>query len=515
MSNKITPYITSGSDVVIGQYFFLDIIFTSDNVISSEVSIDIDSTRSVGIYLEGDIPPIVISDGGKKGVITVELSVDENISENDTISFYITPDSNAIGFSEIYVQYNARTIDKSSTKLTLGDDYLAVPHHVNYPPKGIFSFAYTTIKNQDGSHGLSGTPINIMDIGGDLDKVDFYAADKQTKLEVRKFGSKRGLIVKTDSDGKLVLYIYAKEDTSAVVNLYSEILGVTGASSANKTLYIIDNTRTNPATTLDVPVIKDEDQGILRSDGSSPTFSVKIPPYDNAEGDDSIFCFIDGKPIDKPTRLLEPEEFLGTYFISLPYSSFPEENKLYQFDYSVIKKSGARLVSEPIDVTYIRGRSPDNLYEKCKVYSSYGADDEKNLIPESEGISCELIANYKNNKGVAGLFVKIMGTDGTGDDTKVPLGSNIYVHVRIRSATRTLDRCFPTTMPTDGSNCAVVGIPQQLLAGNNAFDFAHLGKIYFYYTTNKDDKNPDSQTWQGKINTVPPGPWLDCGAIGS
>ncbi|WP_099143307.1 hypothetical protein [Xenorhabdus kozodoii] len=344
-----------------------------------------------------------------------------------------------------------------------------------------------------------------------FDKVDFYQDDRRTKIPIRKIGSKRGFIINTDPHGKLNFYIYAKQESSVVLTLYSQIFGATGEISADKTLYILDSDQTdnNSMDSLLAPVIVEVNNNILHNDGSSLGFSVNIPPYDNASGSDTIFFFINGKMIDNPHRLLDPNH-LGTPFITLPYSVFNENKEKVDFYYSVIKESADRLVSDSLEFTYTKYIPPaDDVYEKCQVYSSLGVGKDS-LITENDIISYKTISHYKDNANHEGLFVKIIGTNDLNDMTKIPLGSEVTLNLHIHSKLKKLDKYFePVTMPTtvgdDGvTNHVTIGVPQIYLTGNDAFNIHDQGKIYFSYTVNIDNTKVTSQMWKGKINISPP-----------
>ncbi|MBD2785296.1 hypothetical protein ID858_06940 [Xenorhabdus sp. DI] len=519
-SNKITTSVKSGSDLVIGEEFILDIILTSDAPISSEASVDL--TNLAGIEQHRNIPSIVLSDNNRKGIISVELHVDKDLVENDQIQFDIEPNSEATDFGKTTIFYYARTVDIASVQLAVGGDYLDMPTDINIPPSGRYFVKVSTVKtaitNQDSTTKLSGTPVNVLDTTDkNFDKVDFYHADKKTKIPIRKIGSKRGFIIYTDPQGKLNFYIYAKQESSVVLTLYSQIFGATGEISADKTLYIVDSNQknSNSVASLPAPVIVEENNGVLHADSGSSKFSVIIPPYDNSSGSDTIFFFINGKMIDNPHRLLDPDR-LGTPFINLPYSIFSENNKKVNFYYSVIKENADRLVSDSLGFTYTKDVPPaDNVYEKCQVYSSFGTK-ERDLITESDIVNCKAISNYKNNTDHAGLFVKIIGTNDPNDKTKIPLDSEVTLSLHIKSKQKRLDKYFsPVKMPTtaghDGNtNYVIIGIPQIYLAGNDSFNEHDHGQIDFYYSVNVDGTKMISQEWKGKIGTIPPWDNLDC-----
>ncbi|PHM60201.1 hypothetical protein [Xenorhabdus ishibashii] len=356
-SNKITTSVESGSDLVIGGLFILDIILTSDSPISSDASVELIPYGGIGLHR--NIPPIVLSDNNKKGTISVELRVDNNVVENHKMQLDIQPNSAATGFEKTSVFYYAQTVDITSVQLAVGADYLDMTTEINDPPGGRYFVKVGTVKtaitNKDNTTKLSGTPVNILDTPDrSFDKVDFYQDDKYTKIPIRKIGSKRGFIINTDSHGKLNFYIYAKQESSVVLTLYSQIFGATGEISADKTLYILDSDQknVNSMDSLSAPIIAEVNNNVLHNDGSSFGFSVNIPPYDNADGGDTIFFFINGKMIDNPHLLLDPDH-LGTPFITLPYSVFNENKEKVNFYYSVIKESADRLVSYSIEFTYI------------------------------------------------------------------------------------------------------------------------------------------------------------------
>jgi hypothetical protein len=520
---EITTSVKCGADLVIGESFILDIILTSSSAISNKASIEL--KNCVGIELQGYIPSIVLYDDNKKGIISVELNVDNNVPENNLIQFDIVPNSEAVEFEKTSCFFYTKTLDISSVQLAVGGDYLDVPTGDNEPPDGRYfvkvGTVNNTIKNKDHSAILSGTPVNVLDRSGNkFDEVDFYHTDKKTKIPIRKIGTigtRRGFIINTDSQGELKFYIYAKKNTPAVLTLYSEIFGSTGAISADKTLYIFNSDQPSAGSidSLKSPIIIEENNDILYNNGSYSTFTIIIPQYDNALWSDTIFFFINGKMVDKPHLLLNPS-LLGTPFIKLPYSIFSEDNEEVNFSYNIIKESASRVISNPISFTYTKNIIPENdAYEKCKVYSSYGVK-EINLITESNIVNCRTISNYKNNHNQAGLFVKITGTNDYNDKNKVPLGSEVTIKLHINSKNKIVDKSFgPKKMPlTVGSdsvtNHVIIGIPQMYLVGNDSFNNDDHGKIYFSYSVVINSEKITSKKWKGKIDTVPPDENLDC-----
>ncbi|PHM68759.1 hypothetical protein [Xenorhabdus kozodoii] len=144
-SKKITTSIESGSDLIIGEEFILDIFLTSDTPISSDASVELIPYGGIG--LRRNVPPIVLSDNNKKGTISVELRVDNDVIENNEIQLDIQPNSAAIGFEETKIFYYAKTVDISSVQLAVGADYLDMPTQVNNPPSGRYFVKVGTVKS--------------------------------------------------------------------------------------------------------------------------------------------------------------------------------------------------------------------------------------------------------------------------------------------------------------------------------------------------------------------------------
>ncbi|MDC9590532.1 hypothetical protein PSI23_14860 [Xenorhabdus sp. XENO-10] len=507
MSKHITTSVISGSDIVIGQTLYLDIILTSDDPISNDASINL--TRFNNAEPEDDIPQIKLYDNGKKGIFTVELSVFDDLPDRDSVSFYIEPNANAAGFPETKIEYTARTVNMSSLQLKIGADHLKVPQHPNIPPSGrFFVSVHATVTAQDGKDKLSGTPINILDIDGVFDRVDFYTADKNSKLEVRDIGDYRGLTINTDSNGNLAFYIFAKQDKTVVLNLFSAIMGVEGTVEAERILYIIDVGPVNPGHTLNPPVINGEVGGVLHKSIGSKHFSVNIPMYNDISVGDSIFFLVNKLMVDPPVNLTDPSTQLNNILVS--YAVLSDNNEV-EFSYVVIKESAERYMSMPTVFTYVKDELPaDNVYEKCKVYASFGTG-ENDLITEGKVVNCKVISGYNKNPDQDGLFVKITGTNDPHDQTKVPLGNNVNVTLwlHIRAKQKKLDKSIgsipmPDIAGSDGvTNSVIIGIPQTYLAGSDTFDEYHPAQIYFYYIVNIDGQHIKSQTWKGKIDTVP------------
>ncbi|WP_237385800.1 hypothetical protein [Xenorhabdus sp. Sc-CR9] len=514
MSKKINTSVENKSDVIIGQTFFLDIILTSDEPISSDASITIKKTNNVD--LQDSIPPIKLYDNGTKGIITIQLYIYDDVIDKNLVQFYIEPDSNAVGFPEQRVEYIARTLDKSSLRLKTGADFLRVPTHKNVPSDGVdgryFTKVHAKVLAGDGTTGLSGTPIDIVDIDKVYDRVSFYKSksDEKSKIEIRDMVNFNGFTINTDNNGYLEFYVFAKQEDAVVFNLYSYIAGVSGTISSDKTLYIIDSSPVDQSHTLMPPEIKDEINGKLHPTTDSPTFSVKVPMYDDASSDDTIFFFVDGLMVGDAIPLTNLPDQLNDF--PIPYKkAFLDSNKDYSFFYIIIKRSADKFVSIPQDVTYVKYQHPmDNIYEKCEIYSSYGVDP-KYLITENDIVNCNAISNYKQNKDHAGLFVKIPGSSGSNDTTKVPSGSEVSLTLHIRAKQKSLDQPLGTIkMPNSGNNI-IIDVSQTYLAGTDSYDEDHHGQINFSYTVSKDGVAlGNGTTWKGKIDTQPAAPGLQC-----
>ncbi|PHM75261.1 hypothetical protein [Xenorhabdus kozodoii] len=501
MSNAMRFSLPDNSNLIIGQSFLFTVTVLSDK--------DIDDNSTITFYNNKDItvPSNAIAltldnNNKKKAIAIITLTVSNTVSENEKISFSVK--TSLSGIQPKTLKYTARTIDSSSLELKVEDVFLPMPITFDDSQVGSISTKVNTVIRDNNGSTLSGVPVFIKNnVINDLDERYIYVDDKNTEINIQKFGQYSGIFVNSDEKGIVEFYVVPKKSLSLIIQLSSIIPNSTDfVFSQNPIFIIVDNVKDYQKP----PEIITAIDGNFKSEGESKCW-VDISPCNEYEIGDFVLFFVN-KECKYYTRIIDDDEHRNPCLMKLPYVFF-QKNELSRLSYLVIKPSGTILAeSSPTDVTY-RGRpnkpwtDVDRIYESCKVYSSSDV-----LIEQDGGINNQVISNHINNPNDAGLFVRITGTNDNSDSTKVRFGSEVILTLYINSSNRTTKQPFKGIMPYQpdkiGGKTATLtfDIPFNLLNDNLAFPY-HDGEIFFDYQIGNDNDRGVTYggIWSGHIVT--------------
>ncbi|MCP9269276.1 hypothetical protein M5U04_14560 [Xenorhabdus sp. XENO-1] len=521
MSNSITVS-PNASSVIIGQRLTLNVILTSDTPMSSDVSIYVQNRNNINLLDESS--SITLTEGGRIGSISLSLEVKPDISNGDSVSFYVVRSDT---LQQFMVEYTAKKLDNDSLRLTFDLDTLHVPDSANIPPEGkIFSRVMATIKDEQGNR-ISGLPVSIYpNFPVNMEKVTFYAVDQKTQLTPYQFNNDKKIILTSNDHGRLIFYVYPEESKALVLSLYSKIDGVTNEIRSYNDLVIINKNSTNDDNKLSAPKIQGFDRGELTTGGQT-TFLVAIPSYDDAQVGDLIHFLVQGTYGGYHYTIKDLDE-LNRYSIPLPYYMFPVSQDI-GFSYTVIGSilGDTPRYSQALELTYTGDSWPKpTFYDACVVYSSLGTDNPSNIVEQADPvdcadieqdsiINCNTIKKYKDNKNDSGLFIQITGTNDISDKTKPPLGGHVTLTLSITSNPRVLHHSFSGYIPSqpgaDGTTAVTtIGIDHKWLTGCGKYENCQTGLITFTYSVTSNNQTAYSSTWKGRIDTIPSGA-IDCG----
>ncbi|PHM64752.1 hypothetical protein Xsto_02634 [Xenorhabdus stockiae] len=280
---------------------------------------------------------------------------------------------------------------------------------------------------------------------------------------------------------------------------------------------------------LAAPIIAGYDHNKLYNQGKTE-FCVEIPYYEYAQSGDKIIFYVNGIPTQYQ-YVLNSVEDLGTPCIyQLPFGIFLPVDTPCRFSYTVQSQGNSKLrPSNDLIVTYT-GKSEPSLFGACTVYSSFGINDDNNIIePYSldcggengrNAVTCHTISNYKKNPEGAGLYIVINGENYTPG--KVPIGSQVELFATLVSECYQMGLGVPFSigkkvMKPDASNPdlgrVVFPIPHDYVVGYknqygcqdvNGYEFGY-GTINFSYTVND---HYESDPWKGRIFTCGTDPSL-------
>lgn len=517
MPSNMQLSLPSGSSVIIGQQLAITVTLTSDISISPKTDFYLSNNTAI-IYIDSSN----IKLGNGFGLFIVNLQVSPEVNDGDSITFDIG--SSDYNFPTIPIQYTARTLDHNSLILKWDSHYIQVPHNKNIPPKGKFVRATAFVKdeNQKSIPNLS-VVISANSIFS-LEKVNFYKSDNINKIDVLSFNNDNEMILNTDKKGRLILHVYPKESQALILSLYTEVYGVSGQIESEGGLQIIDKNTPDDNDKLAAPRIDGFNGGELNNEGQT-TFLVKVEKYNDCRRGDVIHFSVNGKYNDY-YYTVEDINNLGDYKIPLPYSIFPIDMTI-EFAYTVSHNNSNILYSKSLELTYSGEPWPaPTYYDKCVVYSSFGHDDQNNIIQEfpttecigfneNNVVNCYNISNYYKNKHSEGLFVLITGTNDPDDKTKPPLGSKIYLKLNITANYRSPHKTYPGKIPEtpgpDGKTAVgVISIPYNILNGCGQYEDCHAGLIQFDYQATSDNGTIQAKSWKGRISTANEGTPPEC-----
>ncbi|MDC9612756.1 hypothetical protein PSI19_02430 [Xenorhabdus khoisanae] len=523
--NNTIAFPPTNYSVIKGQILILNVNLTSDNPISPNTYIYLENRNNA--TLEYPIPNISLSSDKKTGTFTVQLRISSTVNSGDTINFDIVPSSDSGSFPSLNnIQYTVRTLNHDSLHLNFDVTSLEVPTSENTPPSGkVFTRVSTLIKDENNRTIPYLTVLINTDDDRNLDKINIYASDKATQVEAQNFFYYKGIYLASDKNGRLAFYIYPKKDEALILNLNSQIFGVGGAEPSANTLNITHSDPAGVIHKLPPPEIEGFNGGELVNHGDT-YFYVKIPHYLGARETDTIKFYVNSQDagVDYP---LATTTKLDNFSIPLPYYIFPV-GEVTEFYYKIIHTNSANtLISNPLELTYTGEPWPAPIYyDKCVVYSSFGAGDPSNLIEDFDNtdcvdikynniVNCDNISNYSNNKDETGLFVQIIGSNDPNDKTKPPLGSKIRLHLQINAKYRTVDQWIDGSIPeqvgSDGVTAVgTIGIPYSYLTGCSEYENCHTGMIQITYYIDSNSKPSHTRAWKGRISTALAGTPPDC-----
>ncbi|MBD2785901.1 hypothetical protein ID858_13670 [Xenorhabdus sp. DI] len=482
MSGTIKFSLPNNGDLIIGQSFLFTVTLLSDNDIDNNSTITF--YNSENITVPSDAIRLTLDQDKKKAMATVTLTVLNSISENEKIYFSVK--TSLSGIQSQTLQSTAKTINSNSLELISDNIFLPMPISFNNSQIGSVSTKiHTIIRDKDGVV-LSGVPVFIKaNVIEDLDDLIIYADNKETVIDVQKFGDYYGFFVSSDEKGKIEFYIAPKKSLSLIIQLSSVIPNSTDFVFAQNPIFIFSDNIKDYQQPLEVITAID---GNLTSEGESK-FWVDISPCKDYEIGDFLL-FLVNEEYKYYTRILNKDKN-SPCLMELPYFIF-QKDELSRLSYLAIKSGGGVLAkSSPVDVTY-RGRpnkpwqDVNRVYEPCQVYTSFDV-----LLEQDEHINNQKISNHSHNPDDAGLFVRITGINDNSDAAKAKLGSEIILNLYINSKNRTITQAFKQRMPYQpdepGGKTATLtfNIPYNLLDNNWAFPY-HGGEIFFDYQIGND-----------------------------
>ncbi|WP_038244480.1 hypothetical protein, partial [Xenorhabdus bovienii] len=394
--------LSQSADLIIGQFFKITVGLISNEIISQSASVLFSNINNITVQTT----PINfnISTDRKKAEAIVDISVKDTINDGDLITFNI--DTNMAGFETGKFICTARKIDPESLVLTVDNQFLDLPTGPNDPsiigssctPNSGSTFCTKVHTILIDPHGkkLSGVPVLISENRtGNFDKFHIYDAEKKTQIEVKKFNDYDQIIINSDENGNVIFYLYSQESLSAVLNIISMIQGVTLSYYATSSVYAISS-NIQSLNYLRWPNIEGFWSGNLISHGPDK-FKVMITRYDNAQNNDVIIFYVNGKRTPYIININDVNEDLGKYSHELPYDIF-EYGGQSAFSYVVVTLGGDIMPSYPTNLVYMGGAIPEpdpdvkRDYYPCIVYTSAGS-----VIPENTFINYDSIRRYPAN----------------------------------------------------------------------------------------------------------------------
>ncbi|MDE1483615.1 hypothetical protein [Xenorhabdus bovienii] len=336
---RIDFSVPSGTDVVIGQEFMLDITISSISGTPLPSDINVELRELVGLKIDPNYfgSPSYL----KNGMVFQKrflLAIDDTIKPGHRVSYSIK-----YGDFFIPVNYHARDLDINSVKLTADKLFIAMPNRITDPSDKDTKYIRFSEKLMDSS-GLvmKNTPIMIISsLQGEIGSCIFTTdpIDDSQSSEVLSpvtVGSKIFITVHSDDTGHVRFRLYPKRGFSVTLQLLNVIgeIAIPGDE-----VYVVDSYDSRLPKVI-IPDLKD---GILCK-GYPPEFEVKLPSYGNETLTDRVVFFTnikDGVP-DSDSIVLSStiKNYSEPYHVySLKYNEFPvnKESKLF---YVILTSSG-------------------------------------------------------------------------------------------------------------------------------------------------------------------------------
>ncbi|MDE1483612.1 hypothetical protein [Xenorhabdus bovienii] len=426
---KMTYSLIETADLIIGQSFKIYINLVSVKDLQNK-KIVFSNVKNITV----DTQPIAmkISVDKKQAEASVDIFVKSTINDGDSITFNIDTTDN--DFATGIFTCKAKKIDPTSLILTVDNAFLDLPPGPNVP-SGAHSVCssvpgssyctkvHTVIKDPKGNT-LSGVPVLISeDITGNLKKFNIYAADQAAKIEIKTVNSNDQMVINSDGSGNVIFYLYTHKALSSVLQLITMVQGTAFIKPATSPVYAISSD-IQSFNYLRWPNIEGFWSGNLISHGPDK-FKVMITRYDNAQNNDVIIFYVNGKRTPYIININDVNEDLGKYSHELPYDIF-EYGKQSAFSYVVVTLGGDIMPSYPTNLVYMGGAIPEpdpdvkRDYYPCIVYTSAGS-----VIPENTFINYDSIRRYPANNinSKTGLFLEIVTSDT--DKKALPLNAKV------------------------------------------------------------------------------------------
>ncbi|MCG3463891.1 hypothetical protein L7G72_19170 [Xenorhabdus bovienii] len=532
--------VPDGSDIVIGQDFFLDIILIYDSYLPN--SVDVRFSNLNGLLVNHISKPL-FSSGSNSVSITAFVTIDKYIHLDKYVSYTIF----ATGFSAQNIRYNAKEINEFTIQLEPNKSFCIAPESVNNPNDNDAQYiTYYALLKDSTNQPMKNTPIQVLSyLGEDFSKKVKITTDDQfhDAINYISHNNKYYITVYSDETGKVSFRAYPIKNTSAILELASTIFGIDHSYQAG-ILYIMSPQPRSMFEYLPDPSINGANNAILKPIGDDKVFDVIIECYDNLLNTDRILFFISENPEDlnfSSRKLIFPARNIGDisnqhYTFSLPYDIFPV-NKKSSLSYVVAPVSGNYQYSLDAKIKYIGGSvnipsdNVNRVYNKPVVYSSFAnintapplVNSENNILSEGDFINRATISNYVNNNYDA-IYIKIEGVNDKNHKQLPVWGNEVYLNVYVRSSTvNYLNSCehsrskschyaVISSNPDNyiindklvGISTTVIPIKQKELAGIASYIDGTAGWIYFeYYVVNNiTSEKTYSHYWEGKIDTA-------------
>ncbi|REF28489.1 hypothetical protein BDD26_3404 [Xenorhabdus cabanillasii] len=523
--------VMNGSDVVIGQKFYLDIEIIPKSVFTQSLNIDIKESRgfeSIEIINKIDPRPGARSYNMK---LLCFVKSDSSITSGDEIFFTLT------GINKL-IKYSVKDLIKSTIQLKKNKIVCVTPNNNDYivNEKENYIRYCTTLFDSHGNL-LKNTPVHIFsEIKDDIERKIIITTDpdnieqKPQLIKPQHYGDKIEAIINSDKEGRVKLRVYPIMDTPAVINLYSKVENV--AEYPAGTVYMISAIPSNSTELLDPPFIPELSGDLLDGDGRK-FFDAMINSYPKVSMTDSVLFFnkkkengaIDPKGIILPVRKISDivdtiDQNDSDYTFLMRRDVFPTEKDSVLY-YVIAPYSGKNLHSDSRSVKYIGEEltTPDfdvkRTYDMPVIFSSFAdiksdpkleySDNEKKRY--NEIITQRDISNYP----VSGcqLYVKIMCTNDE-DDQSYPLwGKVIYLRMYVKSRNKNFNKIFKVVAPytpdvLSGKTATIIfKIDSPDLNDVRGYINGGIGMIYFeYYIINPfNQEKVYSHYWKSKIQT--------------
>ncbi|PHM44886.1 hypothetical protein Xmau_01600 [Xenorhabdus mauleonii] len=509
-------------DLIIGQIFLLGITVDSKEKITPEAHISI-SNISNNISFSGPGKAAVgssihftpdLNKSMTSATVTIECMVNSKTQYGDDITFDIS--SNIIGFTNRQYKRTAKDIDPVSLNLIVDNTYLQPTDVNNAQTNASSTQVHTVITDQKYHNPLSNVPIFIAAAQNSQLKLFTYSSDDAGDkiLPIISFEHKNGMMINSDSTGKITLYVHTKESLSGKVQLISNILGIFNVGYASP-IYSLYGGKPNDSSQIAWPpsILGYDPIGYLTSKNGERDFIVTIPQYDHAAPGDTVFFLVGtqgGNPeySGQNITITNPKSELGAPYFHVPYQIFKYGVKS-TFSYIIVKESGSSLTSIPLPLTYMGGTpySPEDGvsrdYKRCLVYTSLGVGGGVRIANNGQ-VNHDNIIKYPDGAGT-GLFIQVLGTnDPNAEPDKVPIGTMVTLKSYINSANKNGITSYPPfeiKQQSDGNIYGIFNMPYDDLNMIEAYEM-RPGTIQLTYLFKNKGTESHSEIWSAEIETA-------------